>query len=47
MKKVYALYGTTGIIKIFSNKSKAETTAKTWNMNTNSSSYYVEGYEVE
>jgi len=47
MKKVYALCGATGIIKMFSSKSKAETMAKTWNINTNSDSYYVEGYEVE
>ena len=47
MKKVYALCGSTGIIKMFSSKTKAETMAKTWNLNTNSDSYYMEVYKVE
>jgi len=47
MKKVYALCGATGIIKMFSSKSKAETMAKTENFQTNSDCYYVEVYEVE
>jgi len=47
MKKVYALCGATGIIKMFSNKSKAETTANEWNFQSNCNTYYVESYEVE
>jgi hypothetical protein len=47
MKKVYALYGSTGIIKIFSNKNKAENTANEWNNSSNSNNYYVESYDIE
>ena len=47
MSKIYALCGATSIVKMFSSKSKAETMAKTYNLQCNSDSYYVEGYEVE
>ena len=47
MKKVYALCGSTGIIKYYFNKSKAQSIANDWNMQSNCNTYYVVCYDVE